>query len=101
MTIVDVLLDAGEALLSGLFDPPSDRVMVAGFTATSLAAGLAAVLLADPDLRSLAWVFAIVFGVPGVLVSLLHVRRNEADRVFGICCLLASAGAPLLRFVVA
>ena len=100
MAVLDLTLELAGGIFTGPGDPPGDRALIAGFTAISLAGGIAAVVVVDPDIRRIAWMVAIVSGLPGALVSVLHIRRNEDGRVFGICCLLAIAVAPLLPTLV-
>ena len=90
--------------------PSSDRGIVATFSAGSVALAIATVWLvltfANP-IKQPEWglpVFAgsLICGGGGVLVSLLHLRRNESDRLFAVFCLtlnVAAVAIPLLWIV--
>jgi hypothetical protein len=97
--VLDLLSEFLSDLMSGLFAPSTDRGLVAMNAVGAVGFGLATVVLRlaslSESLHVVTWMFAIVFGVVGVLLSLLHIYRNESDRVFGTCALLASVAGPL------
>jgi hypothetical protein len=94
----DLLL---ELLGSGAGEPSTDRGMVARFSVGSVVLAGATMWLfvtsADP-VRQPEWgvfvlIGSVLCGAGGVLVSLLHLRRNESDRPFGLVSLILNAAA--------
>lgn len=103
MSILDDLI--WDAIGSSV-GPSSDRGLVALLAAGSvvLAAATVWLLVTFPDpIRQPEWglgllVGSLLCGAGGCLVSLLHVCRNESDRVFGLFCLASNVlaiGVPL------
>ena len=92
--LTDVILE----LIGSVGEPSSDRGLVATFAAGSLvlASATAWLLLTFPDpIRQPEWgvgllAGSLLCGAGGCLVSVLHLRRNESDRVFGLLCLAAN-----------
>src|SRR6266540_3981094 len=88
-------------LLGGGLEASSDRGLVAIFAAGSLASfGWTTWLLTtSPDpLKSPAWapfvlVGSIVVGAAGMLVSALHLWRNDTGRALGLVSLIANVAA--------
>jgi hypothetical protein len=97
---IDLILEAAELIGAGI-GPESDRGLVATFSVGSgVFLAVAGWLLAtSPDpLRRPGWglvvyVGSILIGASGILVSTLHLRRNESDRLFSSLCLLINAAA--------
>jgi hypothetical protein len=93
--LTDVLL---ELIGSGVGGPSSDRGLVATAAAGSLVLASAAIwlLLTFPDpIREPDWgtgllVGSLMCGAGGSLLSVLHLRRNEFDRLFGLLCLASN-----------
>jgi hypothetical protein len=106
----DLLSDfLGDLIASGV-EPASDRGIVA--TSSALAAVLAIttvwLLLTSPDpIKQPPWgllvlAASMMFGSGGFVVSLLHFRRNESDRLFAGVCLTVNGAAvaiPMLWIV--
>jgi peptidoglycan/LPS O-acetylase OafA/YrhL len=92
--LTDLIL---EVIGSGV-EPSSDRGLVATFAAGSVVLASATVwlLVTFPDpIRQPEWGFGLLVGsllcgAGGCLVSVLHLRRNESDRVFGLLCLASN-----------
>jgi hypothetical protein len=98
---VSLLADLLLELMESAVEPSTERGLVAAFTAGSivLAAVTAWLVMTFPDpLREPEWglgvlASAVLCGAGGVLVSILHLRRNESDRLFGVLSLILNAGA--------
>jgi hypothetical protein len=101
--LTDLVLD----LLGSAVEPSSDRGIVVMFSAGSVVLAIATlwVLLTSPNpIKQPEWGLAVlagslICGGAGAFVSLLHLRRNESDRLFGALCLtanVAAVGIPLL-----
>lgn len=98
----------GDLITSGV-GPSSDRGIVAMFSAISAALAIATgwLLLTSSNPIKPEWGFGVlaaslIFGGGGVLVSLLHLRRNESDRLFGALCLavnVATVAIPLFWII--
>jgi hypothetical protein len=100
--LTDILADLlGSALEIG---PSTDRGLVAMFAVAAFLCGGATVIAAtiSPDfLRGPLWgigtlIGAILCGAAGLMLSTLHVIRNEHERVFGGWCLAASVAGPMM-----
>lgn len=101
--ITDLLLD----LIGSGVGPSTDRGLVATFSARSVLLATLTVWLVmtfpDPIGQS-EWglaVFAgaVLCGSGGILVSLLHLRRNGSDRPFGFLSLTLNAAAVTMPIV--
>lgn len=95
--LIDLLLD----LIGSGVGPSTDRAIVVSFSAASiiLAAVSTWLVMTFPDpIKEPAWglavlACAVLCGAGGLLVSSLHLRRNEADRLFGGLALTVNAAA--------
>ena len=99
----------GNVIESGV-GPSSDRGIVGTFSAGSVALAIATVWLVwtfpnpikQPEWGLGVLAGSLICGGAGVLVSLLHFRRNESDRVFALLCLtvnVAVVAIPLLWII--
>ncbi|HXW04511.1 MAG TPA: hypothetical protein VD833_04705 [Vicinamibacterales bacterium] len=101
--ITDLLLD----LVGSGVGPSTDHGLVATFSAGSvlLAAVTVWLMMTFPDpIRQPEWGLAVFAGAVlcaagGVVVSLLHLRRNETDRLFGFLSLTLNAAAVTIPMV--
>ena len=97
--LADLLLNIFESGIGS----SSERGLVATFTSGSVVLSIGTVLLlttARDPLRQPEWGMAVLAGsvlcgAAGLLLSALHLRRNQADRVFGLACLALKT---LVRF---
>ena len=95
--LIELLLE----LFGGGIGPQSDRGLVATLGAASVALALATVWLVATSPNPFGappwgiWVMAgsILVGAAGVVVSLLHLRRSHADRIFSVMCLSANVAS--------
>jgi hypothetical protein len=99
----DLLSDFVGDLITSAVEPSSDRGIVATSATVSAALAIATVCLANPS-KQPPWglpvlAASMMFGGGGVLVSFLHFRRSESDRLFAAVCLtvnVAAVAIPLL-----
>jgi hypothetical protein len=93
----DLLLDA----LVGGAGPSSDRGVVGTFAGVSCALMVATgwLLVTSPNpIQEPEWgmgvlALSVAWGVGGLVVSVLHLYRNQSDRRFGLVCLAFNVGA--------
>lgn len=98
---MSILTDLVLELLGSGIGPSTDRGLVATFTCGSFALVSLCIwlLMTSPDpLREPAWglgvyIGSILVGAGGVLVSVLHLRRNPSDRPLALLCLVANGAA--------
>jgi hypothetical protein len=99
--LADILADL---LGSALGVPSSERGLVAMLAVAAFLCGVATIVAAtisEDLLRGPLWgtgtlIGSILFGAGGLMLSTLHVIRNEHERVFGGACLAASVAGPLM-----
>lgn len=104
---MSILSDLLLELLGGGIGPSTDRGLVVTFAAGCVGLSIAAIWLiaTSPDpLRQPDWGVTILAGsmlcgVGGLMVSVLHLRRNPSDTAFSSLCLasnLAAVGVPIV-----
>jgi hypothetical protein len=107
---VSLLADWFLELIGSAGGPSTERGLVATFSTGSIAltAGTVWLVMTSSDpIRQPEWglaVFAgtLLCGAGGLLVSFLHLRRNESDRLFGILSAtvnLAGVATPVLWMI--
>jgi hypothetical protein len=87
--------------------PSTDRGLVAIFSAGSIVLAAMTVWLlmtfsypiGQPEWGLAVFAGAVLCGAGGLLVSLLHLRRNESDRLFGFLSLTLNAAAVTIPMV--
>ena len=104
---MSLLTDLFSDLIGSGLGPSADRGLVAMFTVgcVALASATAWLLATFPDpIMQPEWGLAVLAGsvlcgAGGLLVSSLHLRRNESDRAFGLLSLMVNAAAVAIPMV--
>jgi hypothetical protein len=91
---MSILADVLLVLFEAGFESSSERRLVATCTTGSVVLSIGTVMLlttSADQLSQTGWglvaLGSVICGSAGLLLSALHVRRNEEERVFGLACL--------------